>query len=566
MNRHVLSIGPVLLLAAVCLCLNACGVPAQTGDRSPNVAHKNIDLVAATQEATKDVGTIQKTVSTGDKGQVFIFSEYHTSRIGQLQIATMLLRLHDKYGLKKIGLEGKVTSAKPINAAWFQGAGGEQAKAEREALGVRMVADGEISSAEFIAMEFPDAEVFGVESAEEYGQTLDVKSNPEVEYLVAIAEKGLTPEDGRRVMQLMNQKKNDQALELMLTADPWVKERYGNLKNGRTTSSEEMVARIHELQGKARSVGADVSPSARQDIEKIASFYGTASKRSETMVDHTIEIIARTDGPVAMVIGAAHADKVSELLGKRGVSYALIQPIDLDPTYGSLTVEQFNRKSNGGWARDSKGTLGHVLNSQRKPPPVIERSSGESYASMQLAGMLIAKAARGHKKVPDDIWPQLSTLPGLRVDQASFELDGYDVIYRAWLTTDKGEKEVWARVGTAPSAAPTTLEAKLLEAERLLKPLAGGGGRRGGGGVIGQGGAISDGHDEPGRGPGRAGRQGEGNEHDDSGQPRNSKRAENEGPGDAKRNDFVISRTSRETLAAYGSSREDVRRVQQISY
>ena len=143
--------------------------------------------------------------------------------------------------------------------------------------------------------------------------------------------------------------------------------------------------------------------------------------------------------------------------------------------------------------------------------------------------------------------PQLSGLPGLRVDTASFSRDGYDVIFRAWLKQDDGqEKEVWTRVGTIehPSGvAPTGLEAKLLKAADDLRTTADGGGRRGGGK---KGGDI--GKDEP---PGD--------------QPKGSEKAENEGPGDARKGDIVISRTGRDTLAVFGSSKEEVRRAGRIS-
>jgi hypothetical protein len=75
---------------------------------------------------------VQKAVSAGQAGPIFIFEEFHTSRIGQLQIAVMLLRLHDKYGLKKIGLEGAINSGRPLDAAWFHKMGGQQSTQQRE--------------------------------------------------------------------------------------------------------------------------------------------------------------------------------------------------------------------------------------------------------------------------------------------------------------------------------------------------------------------------------------------------------------------------------------------------
>jgi hypothetical protein len=508
-----------------------------------------LDIASAANEVAEGAGTVEKTVTTGNKGPVFVFEEFHTSRIGQLQIATMLVRLHDKFGMRKIGLEGMAQSAEALNAAWYRTAGGDAAQSEREDLAVRLVAEGEISSAELVTMEYPDVEVDGTEDAALYAQDLDVKGNPEVAYLIAIAEKSLSQEDIAKINQLIKAKKADAAFTLMMSADPWVKQHYEAAKGDNTVSTEKSVENIRELEAKAAAVGARIEDKDKQDIEKVSSFYQTASKRSDAMVSKIVEMVKAANGaPVAMIIGAGHSDKVVELLSQQSVKFALIQPADFNPKNGSLTVAQYERKVKGEWARNSKGTLGHVLNAQRKPPPVLERVAGHAYASMNLAGMLVAKAARAHQHVPDDIWPQLSSLPGIRIDKTSFSADGYDVIFRAWLKQDDGqEKEVWTRVGTIEhptGMAPGTLESKLLKAANDLKTdSSGGGGRKGGDKDGGK-----DGGEEP---PDR---------------PKDSKPADNEGPGDAKKGDLVISRTGRDTLAVFGANKEEVKSAGRISY
>ena len=528
---------------------------------------KKVNLVSVAREITKGVGTLQKTVTSGDKAQVLVFSEYHTSRVGQVQIAAMLLRLRDRYGVNTVALEGKIKTPKPIDVGWFHHAAAGQAKMEKEDVGVRMLAEGEISSAEFMAMEFPDVQVWGIESAEQYNRGLEVKGNPELDYLRAIAERTIKAEDGRRIERLVNEKKMKEAYELMLSSDPWVKKQFDALKSRQTTSSEEMMAHIREVQAKAKSVGADVSADAKREMGNVLGFYQTASMRSDTMVGNALALATGTGAPIAMIIGAAHTERVAELLGKGGASYALIQPIDLNPPYANLTFAQFERKGKGGFVHDSKGTLGRILNPQRKPSPVVERASVHGYASMNMASMLIAKASRLHKK-PEDVLPMIANLPGFRVDKGSFEMDGYDVIFRAWVTTDTGEKEVWARVGTTPPRPPATLEGKLLDAEGLLKTAgAGGSGNGGDGGHSGSKGLSGD--PDPNRkdGKGAGKKSGNGGGRDDGGDhPRDSKKADDEGPGDAKRGEIIISKTSRETLAVFGSSREEVRAARQISY
>src|SRR5437868_12022464 len=55
---------------------------------------------------SKDVGAV---VTTNDGGypRIVVFDETHASRIGQVEIATMLVRLHDNYRMTRIALEGE---------------------------------------------------------------------------------------------------------------------------------------------------------------------------------------------------------------------------------------------------------------------------------------------------------------------------------------------------------------------------------------------------------------------------------------------------------------------------
>ena len=131
---------------------------------------------------------------------------------------------------------------------------------------------------------------------------------------------------------------------------------------------------------------------------------------------------------------------------------------DLDPTYVSTLVTEHAPAD----MERPCGTRseGDVSRAPHRPPPVIETPSGNSYASMNLAGIIIARVARaGGASFPDDVMQQISGSPGLRVDQNSISRDGRDVVFHAWLKQDDGsEKSVWTRVGTTPR----NLEEKLL--------------------------------------------------------------------------------------------------------
>src|SRR5258708_19082876 len=128
----------VVALVVIGITLGGCSTipPSNQSNASPPppaaTPKQQINVGDVANEIANGVGTVQKTVAGGEKGPIFIFEEFHTSRIGQLQIAVMLLRLHEKYGLKRIGLEGSIKSSRPVDASWFRSMGGDESKQDRE--------------------------------------------------------------------------------------------------------------------------------------------------------------------------------------------------------------------------------------------------------------------------------------------------------------------------------------------------------------------------------------------------------------------------------------------------
>lgn len=232
----------------------------------------------------------------------------------------------------------------------------------------------------------------------------------------------------------------------------------------------------------------------------------------------------RPGKPVALIIGAAHTGKTLELLQSAGMSFAQLTPIALNPKFATLSDEQFARKNSQKWVRTSVGTLGHLLNGQRKPPPIIGLATAKSYASLNLAALLVARATRAGRPVPEAIWNAIGGLPELRIDRDSFVREGNDTIFRAWARdTTKQEKEIWVRV----AALETPEEAKTVE-EKLFQAIAdlGGGGR------------------VPPRNP-----------------PPNSSRTEDEGPGDGKREGVILNRIGPREVAVCAANQGDAKRV-----
>jgi hypothetical protein len=57
------------------------------------------------RSASEGFGTVTLSSSASTAGSVIVLEERHNSRVGQLQHAITLVRLHNKYGLKDIVLD-----------------------------------------------------------------------------------------------------------------------------------------------------------------------------------------------------------------------------------------------------------------------------------------------------------------------------------------------------------------------------------------------------------------------------------------------------------------------------
>jgi hypothetical protein len=107
-----------------------------------------------------------------------------------------------------------------LDVKWFHKIGGKEAQNTREDVAVRMLAEGEINAAEFMAMIYPNYSVYGIENQIEYQVNLDTETSPGIMYLIAIAEKKLTNEQIKTVNDLINKKKINEAIDFMMKSDP----------------------------------------------------------------------------------------------------------------------------------------------------------------------------------------------------------------------------------------------------------------------------------------------------------------------------------------------------------
>jgi hypothetical protein len=506
------------------------------------------ELSEMAHDVADGVGEVRATWNKGSSGPVFIFEEFHTSRIGQHQIAVMLLRLHDRYELQQIGLEGGLQSPEPLDTGWFRQLGtpsvtesssdatkvNKSASNTQQDVALRMLGEGEISAAEFTAMVLGDVQVHGLEIASQYNQKPDTKGAPAAEYLLKIAEKKLTQADIVKINELAQAGKTDEALKYLTQADPWVRAQFEAMKKTDLADLHELAKQMRDIRAKARELGVSVDHNVDEEFDRTLKFYDTATERSATMASYMAKSVATSHGkPSAMVIGAAHSKEIEAAFEKSGVDYVLLRPLAFGPeSKGNLTTEQFERKSEVKWGRTSSGTIGRLLNSNRKPPPFIGTATAKGYASALYAIKWIAATVRHQGRVPDEVRARLSNLPDCVVHFDSIRVDGYDVIFRLTLKDTNGnDKEVWVRAGsTAPNEPAKTLEQRLLQ-------------------------QISD-----------LGWSGAGNNIPPRDPPKDSVAAgDMEGPGDGNRKETVIARVSDSVVAVFTENAEQAAAVGRIS-
>lgn len=440
--------------------------PAQSSGASMTV----FDLEEAAIRAVEGVGTIGEVhVGASNGAPILVIEEDHLSRVGQLQIAVMLNRLYRHHGLKRIGLEGMTKPVGRLDATWFHRSTSDVPA--RDDVAARMLGEGEISSAELMALIYSDVEVFGTETRNEYDATPDFINEwaPITAYFVHIAKTSMNKQDAWTIDRLMRENKTDEAREFAIKRDAWIRQRYEQLTAG---SAESSIASLRAIIQKARDVGAPIDEPSKKAMQYLLTFWEVAELRSNTMATKVIAVSknGRT-GPVALIIGAAHTEGVASILKAQGLQFAVLTPNAFGLAEANVTIDQFRRKNKQYWARISRGTIGAVLNQNRKEPPKIETPTAKSYASMYLASIIIARAARDGKKIPDDVVKDLASLPGLVIDWGSFLREGLDVIFSATLTAPDGRAtEVWSRVGTvALDSSDSSLEEKLGQAIAAIK-------------------------------------------------------------------------------------------------
>lgn len=329
------TIVQLLIGAAAIATLTACG-SSSTNDSNHSSSNSNTPPVSSVncnptiaQIADNILTNVGKRTQVGGNNctrKLIVLEERHDSRIGQIELAIMLYRLYRDYGLRHLALEGAVVEKNAPDATWFHKYPNE---ALRRDVAMQLLKQGEISAADFMAMVFKDFQLHPIEHQQEYQVGLpDRSGDAPVAYLLAIAEKSLSPEHLQKADLLMEQENGKEAFNFILDSDPWVKEHYNLLINS-SISIQEIISLIDKISEKAKAVGADTDK-YESSLQEYRTFFVTASQRSHTMTEKTLALLNNNPGvPIAINTGAAHTDELKTLLKQQPVSFAVVAPASL---------------------------------------------------------------------------------------------------------------------------------------------------------------------------------------------------------------------------------------------
>lgn len=435
-----------------------------------------IDAIAA--EISAGLGTVKET-HTGRKGPVMIFDETHTSRIGQIEIAHMLTRLYKHHDLRDIALEGAIKSRDQMDTQWANKLG----SGRRIDIAAGLLREGEISSAEFMAIAMPDIRVQGIDDAELYAVDLaDGEGAATTLYLVAIAEGSLSDSEIAKVNTLVEADRVKDAVDLIINADSWTKKAYKALQQHCPAPSiENMLRQVERIEDRARSRGISIDRDLAKNMAGLKRFYKAASDRSNSMVDQTLAIAEQAKGtPIGMVIGAAHTEAVMKRFRSAGCSFAVISPLAIAncDTINDLSYEAFERKSLG-QSTDPPGALGAILDARRKPKPVVDQPWLPRKANVYYIVSEVAQAVAYGDTRPYATLPDFTTLDGVRFDPTNIRLDGNEVIFPMDVQDAKDKwRTIWVRAayneGVTAAGSDKTLDEHI---DALLEEAGGGNGR-----------------------------------------------------------------------------------------
>jgi hypothetical protein len=380
------------VLLVLTLGISDCGPTSPTPVVSPT---RDVEEIA--HDASQGVGDVGK-VNKGTKGApILILEETHVSRAGQIQHAITLVRLHERYGLKNIALEGYLKERPEIKTDWFTDAARGLSPTDKNRIAVRLLQEGEISCAEFIKLVYDDISLHPIETIPEYQVNInDEASIAPMLYLLKIALQSFPPEQMPKLEQLIDEfnraeqggdedeieKKRKELYDFILSTNDWVQAKVKVLQDPDAIlamSAEQHLTLVKEIVDRATTLSVELEPDEKSAMERYLAFWNGRIAASKTMVIAAGGIADRSDvSIVAMVVGAGHTEGMSTLLKNAGQTFAVVTPLSLKnhEEKGDLTGAMLDRKYERlpVFSRGFTETLLKAFPSpsKKKPEPVLQ--------------------------------------------------------------------------------------------------------------------------------------------------------------------------------------------------
>jgi hypothetical protein len=389
---------------------------------------------------------------------VVVLEELHDSRAGQIQHAITLVRLHDRHGLKAIGLEGYLQDRPPVNVGWFNALmPGKENMQARAGVAGRLLKEGEISAAEFMKLTYDDVVLYPIEKWPEYN----------VEML---------PQASEAMEAYLNRIKASRAQEIA--------DKYNDPASMTITSSEEHVAMAEEIEKLAADEGIVLSPELRKGWDSWIGFWRARDASNRTMIDAVSKIPEAQDAGsvVAMNVGAAHTKKVCDMLADAGHPYAVITPLATSKgdKRGDLSDAAYALKNNKK-SVFSQGDLATALGGFKKPETVLNTDWFKFDSSWRLIAEKVAEriASGGGGSPPYGFTPGELSNEMMSVDPSMITIvpdsdDRKEVRCALIPVTVKGRKDsliIKALWSDDPSIIAGVSKKEEMDTEKMLRQL-----------------------------------------------------------------------------------------------
>lgn len=421
-----------------------------------------LDVAEVAKAASEGVGVVGRTRRTKNATPIVVLEENHASRAGQIEHAVTLVRLHQRYGMTDIALEGYLKQHKEINVDWYREAsGGDPDLAVDVALAYLL--EGEISCAEFMALAFEATTLHPIEQEADYGEDISQEaSNAPMLYLFNVAAQSMNQSEIRKANSMqeeieglpdgLQQAKIAALFDYIISTDPWASENAEMLGDVDTQLSMSTSGMVEACEQISQRGNVHASSDERRAMDEYLAYMRGRASADETM-SRASSLVANRESAdiVAMIVGALHTDPICDYLEDWERPFAVVTPVSFETRdkRGDLPYELYERK----YSRlpVHSGDFVKILSQEtgKKPEPVLNEKWFQADSEIRLFGDRVVRAVLAGSA--GGAGPPLGP-----VDARIASFGGEDFNGR-WVSIDTTQIEVVADSGEPTSGGGLTL-------------------------------------------------------------------------------------------------------------